>query len=154
MRYSFFTHAVTTGHRFVDFNRLSWLLSSGLGRHSQIGKAAVCKTVYSRFKSGCRLQLSLVNPSDVPPSALAPFRVGLWGKSECLPTGRVVELAYTTDLKSVSLAGLRVQVPPRPPKSHTRPAGPSWGRASSLRSRRPMARAPRASLRQPTGSWG
>ncbi len=24
-------------------------------RHSQIGKAAVCKTVYSRFKSGCRL---------------------------------------------------------------------------------------------------
>jgi hypothetical protein len=27
-----------------------------LGRHSQVAKAAVCKTVILRFKSGCRLQ--------------------------------------------------------------------------------------------------
>ena len=26
------------------------------GRHSQVAKAAVCKTVILRFKSGCRLQ--------------------------------------------------------------------------------------------------
>ena len=35
-------------------------------RHSQVAKAAVCKTVIHRFKSGCRLQIKgltdLVNP--------------------------------------------------------------------------------------------
>ena len=66
--------------------------SSDPWRHSQIGKAAVCKTVYSRFKSGCRLHSLRVQSR-----------------------GRVVELADTTDLKSVARKGLRVQVPPRPP---------------------------------------
>ena len=118
MRYRCFTHAFATGRRIVDFNRRSWLLASGLGRHSQIGKAAVCKTVYSRFDSGCRLQLSPVFPCDAPAGTPVPFGA----KNGCTSTGRVVELAYTTDLKSVSLAGLRVQVPPRPPISRTPPA--------------------------------
>ena len=74
-----------------DMFPAGWIQSIALGRHSQIGKAAVCKTVYSRFKSGCRLHF--LYPSF----------------------GRVVELADTTDLKSVARKGLRVQVPPRPP---------------------------------------
>ncbi len=115
MRYRHFACAVVTDGRLVDFNRLSWLESPGLGRHSQIGKAAVCKTVYSRFKSGCRLQLSSDFSCQESAGGSAPFGAGTPGNSRRLSTGRVVELAYTTDLKSVSLAGLRVQVPPRPP---------------------------------------
>jgi hypothetical protein len=60
-------------------------------RHGQVGKAMVCKTMYPRFESGCRLHF--LN----------------------FPRGRVVELADTTDLKSVERKLLRVQVPPRLP---------------------------------------
>lgn len=136
MRYRHFTHAVTSDRRVVDFDWPSWLLSSGLGRHSQIGKAAVCKTVYSRFESGCRLQLPLVPLSGVPAGAVAPLRTGPWGRNRSLSSGRVVELAYTTDLKSVSLAGLRVQVPPRPPNSRTSPVSRSYNPSSLHKMRR------------------
>jgi hypothetical protein len=35
---------------------LRMLCSPKLRRHSQVAKAAVCKTVIHRFESGCRLQ--------------------------------------------------------------------------------------------------
>lgn len=78
-------------------------------RHSQIGKAVVCKTMYSRFESGCRLHIySFGNelPALVSGSAQAnpvPDRRASGG------------MVYTADLKSAALTGLRVRIPPRLP---------------------------------------
>ncbi len=36
---------------------VKYVASKWLGRHSQVAKATVCKTVIPRFKSGCRLHL-------------------------------------------------------------------------------------------------
>ena len=57
------------------------------------GKAKVCKTFYLRFDSGCRLHFFF----------LKPFLRASGG------------MAYTADLKSAALTGLRVRIPPRLP---------------------------------------
>ena len=62
-------------------------------------------------------KLSL-RPSTIPPFNLTfgrrlPALPNCWGCTVCY--GRVAELVYATDLKSVESNLVRVQVPPRPP---------------------------------------
>ena len=67
-------------------------------RRVQCGTSDRCDTGHARLNSACRLHFY--------------SRVAM---------GRVVELADTTDLKSVARKGLRVQVPPRPPHGSVQP---------------------------------
>ena len=88
--------------------KLQFLVS---GRRSQIGKAAACKAVYSRFESGRRLQI-LLNSSRCAESAISGGRLQRPDTRYPWASGG---MAYTTDLKSVARKGLRVQIPPRLP---------------------------------------
>ncbi len=69
-------------------------------RHSQIGKAAVCKTVYSRFKSGCRLH-SFVSPVSRASGGIGRHDglkircpKGLEGSSPSSPTTRTYDGSF------------------------------------------------------------
>ncbi len=53
----------------VDVDGSNPFARSIFGRHSQVAKAAVCKTVILRFESGCRLQKN----QGVSPWRLTPF---------------------------------------------------------------------------------
>ena len=78
------------------------------------GNAAVCKTAMHGFDSHLRLQIMprWWNPSSKTFGSLR-------GKLKYLPRivgAQVVELVYTTDLRSVARKGLRVRLPPWAPR--------------------------------------